>query len=201
MWFVIGLIWLLLIAGIFWSYKKKRRQRDAESARKMSALLAELRLNPDPAASTAPGVDTQIREAVLEPALVREFGRKARLLSQSEALLYFVFRTGLPDHEIFANLTLADVIEIAPAVRGYEREQRARKLTQQRLDFVVCTKQLAVIAVVLCGKHRVADGMTSDNARFVEACLQSAGIRLVCIDPGALPRHHQVREMVYGIAR
>lgn len=123
---------------------------------------------------------------------------KQRLLPQAEALLYYVFRTGLPDHEIFASLTLADVIDVAPALRGYEREQKMRKLAQQRLDLVVCTKQLEIVAAVIVNK--AADAAPADHARLAEECLQIAGIRLVRVDPAAPPRHQQVRELVYGAA-
>ena len=99
--------------------------------------------------------------------------------------MYFVFRTGLPDHEIFANLTLADLIDIEPAVQGYEREQKARRLAQQRLDLVICTKQLEVVAAVLFESGMNADAAQADNAGFTELCLQATGIRLLRIDAAA----------------
>ena len=78
-----------------------------------------------------------------------EFSKKPRLLPQSTALLYYVFRTGLPDHEIFAGLALGDVLDVAPAASGAQREQLLRRLAQQRLELVVCTKQLEVVAAVV----------------------------------------------------
>lgn len=43
MWYVIGLIWLAMIAGVIWSYKKKQQKRDAEHARKFGAFLVGCR--------------------------------------------------------------------------------------------------------------------------------------------------------------
>jgi Protein of unknown function (DUF2726) len=200
MWYVIGLIWLAMIAGVIWFYKKKQQKRDSEHARKFGAFLAEARLNPDSPGGTALGSGGQAAPVAANATPLPEFCKKQRLLPQAEALLYYVLRTGLPEHEIFANLTLADLIDIEPAVRGYDREQKARRLAQQRLDFVICTKQLEVVAAVLLDKSAVPDAMQAANARFAEACLRSAGIRLVRINPAAPPRHHQVRGLVYGAA-
>ena len=111
-------------------------------------------------------------------------------------MLYLLFRTGLPDHEVFANLTLGDIVEPAPLLRGFDREQVARRLSQQRLNLVVCTKQFEVVAVILLAESPPA-ALTRDEG-YVKACLNTAGIRLVRIDPAALPRHQQVRALVYG---
>jgi uncharacterized protein DUF2726 len=191
--YLIVLIWLGLVAGIIWAYSRKQRQREAERAKQYDALLADLKSGRASAAGTPAAVPVAA-EAPAAP--VAEFLRKDRLLQQPAALLYYVFRTGLPDHEIFAGLTLADVIDIAPSLRGYEREQKARRLAQQKLDLVICSRQLEVVAAVLV-TNAMAAAQPSDTS-FAAECLQEAGIRLVRVDAAALPRHHQVRELVYG---
>jgi hypothetical protein len=119
---------------------------------------------------------------------VPQFGRKRRLLPPPIALLYFVFRTGLPDHEIFAGVALDEVLDIEAGLR----EPLTRKISQQRrLDLVVCTKQLEVVAAVIVS---AAD----DGEQFAGQCLQAAGVRVVRVDPAAPPRHHQVHALVYG---
>ena len=105
MWYLIVLIWVGLIAGVIWAYSRKQRQREAERAKQYDALLADLK---SARAGTA-GAPVALQAAA---APVAEFLRKQRLLEQPAALLYYVFRTGLPDHEIFAGLTLADVIDM-----------------------------------------------------------------------------------------
>lgn len=198
MWYVIGLIWLALIVGIIWAYRKKRERHAAARTRKLDALLSEFKLDAGSAPGAAAGIATQAVAARRDPNPVPEFGKKQRLLPQAEALLYYVFRTGLPDHEIFANLTLADVVELDPSIRGYEREQRLRRLTQQRLDLVICTKQLEVVAAAMVDKGAAPDGAGDPHARFADECLKAAGIRLIRIDPAAPPMHHHVRDLVYG---
>ena len=191
MWYVIALIWIALMIGIVATYNRKHRQRTTERAEKMAALLQDLKSNPNvqvPKDATA--------ETPAVAAAGPEFSRKPRLLPQSTALLYYVFRTGLPDHEIFAGHTLADVLEIAPTLASPQREQMLRKLAQQRVDLVVCSKQLEVVAVVFM--RDAANGPQADDYGFVVQCLQSAGIRLLRVDPAALPRHHEVRALLYS---
>ena len=191
MWYVIGLIWLVLIVGVISVHNRRQRQRNAGRTEKMAVLLAELKSKPPPdrrASEQAAGP--------VVPAANADFRKKQRLLPQSTALLYYVFRTGLPDHEIFTGLTLADVLEAAPA-SSMSEPRRLEKLLAQRLDLVVCTKQLEVVAGVVIGAptNAARGGGTEDN---LGQCLQAAGIRIVRIDPAAAPRHHQVRELVYG---
>ena len=190
MWYLIGLIWIALIVGVVIVHRRRQRQRDAERTKKMGALLADLKSNPAAAVNTntAPA-------APVAPAAAAEFRKKQRLLPSSTALLYYVFRTGLPDHEIFTGLTLADVLEIGPAVSIAERE-RLSKLLTQRLDLVVCTKQLEVVAGVIFVAG--SDGVRGGGADFIARSLHAAGIRMVRIDPASAPRHHDVRELVYG---
>ncbi len=191
MWYLAGLIWIALIVAVVSIYNRKQRRRIAERAEKMAALLRDLKSNP--------AIGLAKDAAVARPAAAAagpEFSRKPRLLPHFTALLYYVFRTGLPDHEIFAGLTLADVLDIAPAPAGLQREQILRKLAQQPLDLVVCSKQLEVIAVVITGN--AALGPRADDNVFIVECLQTAGIRLLNVDPAALPRHQQIRALIYN---
>ena len=204
MWLLICIIAIALIAGIVWSYNKKTQKRTAERAQQFDELLSELKRSPHLGAGGTPGVAPQVSVSLPptppEPPSPPGAGldKKQRLLPQSGALLYFVFRAGLPDHEIFVNLTLADVIDIGPGVQGYEREQKARRLAQRRLDLVICTKQLEVVAAVLFEPAPNASGARDDDRDFIASCLQAAGIRLLRIDTAAPPRHQRVRELVYG---
>ncbi len=205
-WYVIGLVWIALIVGIVWSYRRKRARLDAERAKQFSELYADLKVNrsaggaiatPAAAPTASPVAAAPVTPA---PAPVSEYERRPRLLSQPGGLLYFVFRTGLPDHEIFANVPLGDAVEISDARPGFEREQKARRLAQLKLDLVVCTRQLDIVAAVMLNRDEVEDPAGSENARFSEQCLRAAGIRVLRVDAKALPRHHQVRELIYGSA-
>jgi hypothetical protein len=199
-WYVIGLVWVALILGIVWSYRRKRARLDAERAKQFNHLYADLKLNRGAAAVAAPASVPAgiVPEAAAAPALVSEYDRRPRLLTPHGALLYFVFRTGLPDHEIFANVPLGDAVEISDSRPGFEREQKARRLAQLKLDLIVCTKQLEIMAAVMLNRDESLEPAQADNDRFTEQCLRAAGIRVLRVDAKALPRHHQVRDLVYG---
>jgi len=205
MWYLIGLIWIALIAGIVWSYRRKRTQHDAERARQFDVLYADLKLNrgggaaePSAVAPVAIAPPAAVPVIPAPAARAPEYSRKPRLLGQPDAMLYLVFRTGLPDHEIFAHVPLEDAIEIADSLHGYERDQRARRLARLRVDLIVCNKQFEVVAAVTLSRDGEQDPEQVENARFIEQCLRAARIRVIRIGRAALPRHHQVRELVYG---
>ena len=188
MWYLVGLIWIAAMVWIVAAYTRKQRQRTSERALQMEKLVAELKANP----RRMDADDTILERAVSAPAPVTAFTRKPRLLSQSAALLYYVFRTGLPDHEIFAGVALEDVLDVA-APAG-QHEQLLRKIPGQRLDLVVCTKQLEVVAAVIVS----AAAAMAEREQFATQCLQAAGIRVVRVDPAAPPRHQQIHALVYG---
>ncbi len=194
MWIVVALIWIALVAGIFWVYGRNRRRAVSERTKELGALIAEAKIAArSPVDMASPGA-----AAVAKPVaatIAETFARKARLLGKADAWLYLLFRAGLPDHEIFANVALVEVIEPAPELRGYEREQRLRKLAQTFLNVVICNKQLEIIAVAL---YPPVDAQAAEAQLYAEYCVNAAGIRIVRIDPAALPRHHQVRSLVYG---
>jgi hypothetical protein len=197
MWYLIGFVWIALMSGIVYAYRRKQSRRSTERAAQMAALLADLKANAGAALKAAnstslPGADERA-SAPVAVAASPQFSKKPRLLPPDAALLYYVFRAGLPDHEIFAGLALDDVIDIAPAADGTQREQLLRRLALLRVDLVVCTKQLEVVAAVVAGgAARAAD------SHFATESLQAAGIRVVSVDLAAPPRHHQVHSLIYG---
>lgn len=192
MWYVFGLVWVAVTIAIVLRYTRKHRHRASERAQHMERMLVEIKANPR--------AFLDVESTAKQPAtsLVPQFARKPRLLPPQAALLYYVFRTGLPDHEIFAGVALDDLLEVTTASAQVDtREQLLRKLAEQRrLDLVVCTRQLEVVAAVLVGT--AGAGVTEDTENFTRQCLQTAGVRVVRIDPASPPRHHQVHALVYG---
>src|SRR4051812_28259607 len=173
MWYLFGLVWIAVMIAIVMRYTRNHRHRASERAQQMERMLVELKANPRAYADVEPVAGA----AAVAP--VPQFSRKPRLLPPHLALLYYVFRTGLPDHEIFAGVALDEILEVgtSPAPAG-SREQLLRKLAQQRrLDLVVCTKQLEVVAAVLVGT--AGAGVAEDTENFSRQCLQSAGVRVV----------------------
>ena len=196
-------LFLLFAAGgigfVVWYSRKKFAEREAASKARLERLLrapaqpaapAELaptRTAASPSASVA--VPTPAKAPAAMPA-------RERFLGQAETLLYYLLKTGLPGYEVFAYVSLASVIGASGS--GHEREQQLRRLAQYRLDFVVCDKSMRIIAVVELDTAVAAMG--AGEQQFKADCLKRAGIRLVRVNPAALPKREQIRALVGGQA-
>ena len=73
-----------------------------------------------------------------------------------------------------------------------------RRLAQYLLDFVVCDKGMRIIAVVEV--YPAVDAVGAGEQQFRADCLKRAGIRLVRVNPAALPKREEIRALVGGPA-
>src|SRR5688572_10048171 len=76
------------------------------------------------------------------------FTRKTPLLSAKGEALFEALRSALPEYLIFPHVSLAAVVELAPAIQGREREQRQRGLAQNTIDFLVCDQHKRAVAAI-----------------------------------------------------
>ena len=117
---------------------------------------------------------------------------KASFLAGPNKLLFLVLRTALPDHQIFPNVRLADAVQIAG--QPPTPQQRAQ-LAQARVDFVICNKELAVVALL-----DITDGNRADDVlkRQLEPQVIAGGGRYLRVAPNAIPKPAEVRALVCG---
>jgi len=92
-------------------------------------------------------------------------------------------KAGLPDHHIFANTRVSDVMDGTTGAA----------LANLPIDLLVCTKDLAIVAAV-----DFSSATQSDTAREKEQALASAGIRYLHFAPEAFPKPAEVRRLIYG---
>ena len=119
---------------------------------------------------------------------------KAPFLNGPNKLLFLVLKAALPDHQIFVNVRLVDAVQIA----GQPPTPQARaQLAQARVDFVICNKQLAVVALL-----DITDGNRADDVlkRQIEPQIAAAGGRYLRVAPTAIPRPGEARTLVCGTA-
>jgi hypothetical protein len=189
-----------IMAYAVWNFQKKTAAREAAAQQRFASLLASGSARPVPASAPAPAPASPAAPvapaAVVPPAAAPAAAVTARerFLGQHETLLYLLLKTGLPDHEIFANVSLASIVAL-PASGG-EREQQLRRLAPYQLDFVVCDKSMRVIAAVDIETAGGADA--AGIQQFKADYLKRAGIRLVRVNPAAMPKRDQVRGLVVG---
>lgn len=185
------------VAYAIWNYRRKTAARKAASDARYAEMIKDQRLpaslQSNSSAAAVPGDPPAPAKAspvspVAPPAAAQRF------LGQTQSLLYYLLKAGLPDHEIFAGVSLARFV--VAAGDGREREQQSRRLAQYTLDFVVCDKSMQVMAVVEI--DTAAAATTAGDQRFKAEMLKQAGIRLVRINPAALPRREQVRALING---
>ena len=204
-WVLVVVAAVAVMAYAIRNYQKKTAAREVAAQQRFAELLREQgSAGGRPASASAPASAPVSHAAPAAPAAVMPPAAAAapaaavtareRFLGQHETLLYLLLKTGLPDHEIFANVSLAAVVAL-PASGG-EREQQVRRLSPYQLDFVVCDKSMHVIAAVDIETAGGADaaGIQQFKADF----LKRAGIRLVRVNPAAMPKRDQVRGLVVG---
>jgi len=200
------LIWILflvvtggVIAYFVSSYRKKVAEREAASKKRFEEMfLAQPKPAPahtpemSPASVPSAGAPPVIKTAQVAnspPVAVAALPARERFLDQRETLLYRLLKVSIPDHEIFANVSLA-------SVAGGRNEQEMRRLAQCQLDFVVCDKNMRVVAAVEFEPTGGAQGLGDQH--FKAECLKAAGINLVRVNPAALPRRDEIRGLVCG---
>lgn len=193
-WFVLFvLVGAAAIAYFVWNFRRKTAAREAASSQKFAELLraqAPASSRPEASSAAAPATGSPAQAPAVPPA----HPPAQRFLGQAETLLYYLLKTGIPDHEVFANVSLAAVVG-APGA-GAEREQQLRRLAQYQLGFVVCNKSMRVVAAVEVESAGTVEAAGAQN--FKAECLKQAGIRLVRINLAAPPRREQMRAFVCG---
>lgn len=191
-WFLFLLGAIGVIALFIWDYRRKLAAREAASKARFERIFKEPAAaaspsGPSPAVAPRPatGSVSSVSAAPLFPA-------RERFLGPAETATYLLLKAGIPDHEIFANVSLASVVGAPDG--GREREQRFQRLSQYRLDFVVCDRNMRIVAVVAL---EAASGAESQGTqRFISDCLSAGGVRQVRLNPVSLPRREEIRALV-----
>lgn len=195
-------LFLLAAAGVIvyaiWNYRRKVAASKAASEARFERMFkgrAQTPASPQPSSqAAAPASESSAPAKAPATASATPPAAAQRFLGQAESLLYYLLKAGLPDFEVFAGVSLARVIG-APG-DGRDREQQVRRLSQYQLDFVICDKSMRVVAAV--DVESAAGAEAAGDRRFKADILGQAGIRLVHVNPAALPRREQIRALISG---
>jgi len=116
------------------------------------------------------------------------------LLTERERSVYQCLLSLYPDHKIFVQVALSQLIDVDQ--NHPESESIRARFKQLVADFVLCRSDLSVVTVIELDdrSHRRADRQGAD-ARKTKA-LEDAGFRLVRIPAGALPSAEELREII-----
>ena len=195
LWFVLLLACGGVVVFAIWDYRRKTAARSAASKARFEQVFTERAPSAQPDGSTAPVVPVTAVPTSPAPqpsAPIAAVPAGDRFLGRSEAVIYRLLKRGLPDHEIFAKVMLSSVVSASGS--GHQREQQVRRLTQYQVDFVVCDRDMRIIAAV---EVETASGSEAIGMRRFKAdCLKAAGIPLVQINAASPPRWEDMRALL-----
>lgn len=200
---VIPIVFVGAVLYVIYKIRRASQERRQRSSEREAALLANLQqLAPSAARqaqpsheapqSTPPPAALVAGSATPAPAAPAALRRRARIVSESQRLLFLVLRAAMPEHFIMAHVRLVDLLDL-PDATDIERDLRLRTLARERLDFVVCDSDLAPVAAIVlyaAGIERVPD----ESAK-VEA-LRGIGVRFLRLRADRLPRPAELRNLV-----
>lgn len=182
----IALLAVVVVAGLM------RRRREAGIAARAAAD------GPTALAPWTEGETTRLLSSAEVPGL---YLLRPRFLSKSEAAVFLLLKAAFPRHEVFARVRLADVLQVKIGPQGLERLRAFRKIANQHVGFVVCDRDMTIIAIVdLREPDHVVDPRDQKLETIKQRCLSAAQVKYVCVYPPQLPRYRDLREQILGTA-
>ena len=168
-----------------------RRQRSSGS----SKVTAE---GPTTAAQWTEGETTRLLSSAELPGL---YLLRPRFLSKAENVVYLLLKAAFPRHEIFARVRLSDVLQVKIGPQGMERLRAFRKIANQHVGFVVCDRDMTIVAIVDSREPEQVQNPRDQKLEIIkQRCLQAAQVKYLCVYPPTLPRYRELREQILGPA-
>jgi hypothetical protein len=154
--------------------------------------------SPNTVAQWTEGETTRLLSSAELPGL---YLLRPRFLTRAESVVYLLLKAAFPRHEIFARIRLADVLQVKIGPQGMERLRAFRKIANQHVGFVVCDRDMTIVAIV---DSKEPDQVINPRDQKLEVikqrCLQAAQVKYLCVYPPQLPRYRELREQILGPA-
>jgi len=126
---------------------------------------------------------------------------RPRFLSKAENVVYLLLKAAFPRHEIFARVRLSDVLQVKIGPQGMERLRAFRKIANQHVGFVVCDRDMTIVAIVDAREPEQVQNPRDQKLEIIkQRCLQAAQVKYLCVYPPTLPRYRELREQILGPA-
>src|SRR5215469_16224126 len=153
---------------------------------------------PITAAQWTEGETTRLLSSAELPGL---YLLRPRFLSKAENVVYLLLKAAFPRHEIFARVRLADVLQVKIGPQGMERLRAFRKIANQHVGFVVCDRDMTIVAIVDSREPEQVQNPRDQKLEIIkQRCLQAAQVKYLCVYPPTLPRYRELRAQVLGPA-
>lgn len=193
-WLTSGVVFALAIAlfAIVVVVGLVRKRREAASAARSTVD------GPTALAQWTEGETTRLLSSAEVPGL---YLLRPRFLSKAETAVFLLLKAAFPRHEVFARVRLADVLQVKIGPQGLERLRAFRKIANQHVGFVVCDRDMTIIAIVdLREPDYVVDPRDQKLETIKQRCLSAAQVKYVCVFPPQLPRYRDLRDQILGTA-
>ena len=152
-------------------------------------------------ASTAQWTEGETTRLLSSAELPGLYLLRPRFLSKAENVVYLLLKAAFPRHEIFARVRLADVLQVKIGPQGMERLRAFRKIANQHVGFVVCDRDMTIIAIVDAREPEQVQNPRDQKLEIIkQRCLQAAQVKYLCVYPPQLPRYRELREQILGPA-
>ena len=179
----------LLVAVIF-GLVRRNRSLGSEAKGDIDA--------PNTVAQWTEGETTRLLSSAELPGL---YLVRPRFLSKAEGVVFLLLKAAFPRHEIFARVRLADVLQVKIGPQGMERLRAFRKIANQHVGFVICGRDMAIVAIVDAKEPETMINPRDQKLEIIkQRCLQAAQVKYVCVYPPQLPRYKELREQILGPA-
>jgi hypothetical protein len=187
------LIWLYLlllvvplgaVGYIVWDFRRRTAQRDAARAGRLEELIGTAAVVADVAPAAA-------KEDVGSAPPESPVSARERLLTPAQTLVYYLLKTALPQHLVFARVPLSFVLEPRHAD---SQSEVARLLAEQTLDFVIADRSMRPLSIVTLRETARKD--TQSIGAEEAAWITQSGMRHVALDTAALPRKEAIPRLV-----
>jgi hypothetical protein len=121
--------------------------------------------------------------------------RRRKLMTDNEEEFFGRLVVALPDHYIFPQVAMSAMLQPA-SNNGRTAHSDRLRIAQQRVDYVICTKNCEIVAVV------ELDDRTHSQAKdqLRDSRLEQAGIRTVRFQSRNKPKSDIIRKMVLELA-
>src|SRR2546423_13289235 len=126
---------------------------------------------------------------------------RPRFLTKAESVVYLLLKAAFPRNEIFARVRLSDVLQVKIGPQGMERLRAFRKIANQHEGFVVCDRDMNIVAIVDAKEPEQVQNPRDQKLEIIkQRCLQAAQVKYICVYPPPLPRYRELRAQVLGPA-
>ena len=147
--------------------------------------------SPNTVAQWTEGETTRLLSSAELPGL---YLLRPRFLSKAENVVYLLLKAAFPRHEVFARIRLSDVLQVKIGPQGMERLRAFRKIANQHVGFVVCDRDMTILAIVDSKEPDTVVNPRDQKLEIIkQRCLQAAQVKYICVYPPQLPRYRELR--------